>query len=77
MNNSRGWITLVRWEMHNRKNIVLMFLIIMLSFEKSIEVSVETNDDAEIAESGLNDLHGLFDPKDFKCRLKDFYVSWS
>jgi hypothetical protein len=25
----------------------------------------------------LNDLHGLFDPKDFKCRLKDVFVSWS
>ena len=62
MNNSRGWITLVRWEMHNRKNVVLMFLIIMLSFAKIIEVSAEPNDDAEIGESGLNDLHGLFNP---------------
>lgn len=48
--------------MHNRKNIVLMFLIIMLSFARSINVSVETNDDAEIAESGLNALSGLFNP---------------
>ena len=48
--------------MHNRKNVVLMFLIIMLSFAKIIEVSAEPNDDAEIGESGLNDLHGLFNP---------------
>ena len=44
--------------MHNRKNIVLMFLIIV----KLTNVSIETNDDAEIGESGLNALSGLFNP---------------
>ena len=48
--------------MHNRKNIVLMFLIIMLSFVKLTNVLTETNDDAEIGESGLNALSGLFNP---------------
>ena len=48
--------------MHNRKNIVLMFLIIMLSFVKLANVSTEINDDAEIGESGLNALFGLFNP---------------
>ena len=75
MNNSRGWKNLARWEMHNRKNIVLMFLIIMLSFANTIEVSAETNDDADVGESGLNDLTGLFNPKDHKCRAKDLDIS--
>ena len=62
-------------DLPNRKNIVLMFLIIMLSFAKTIEVSAETNDDADVGESGLNDLTGLFNPKDHKCRAKDFDIS--
>ncbi len=36
--------------MHSRKNVVLMFLIIMLSFAKSIEISTEPNDEAEISD---------------------------
>ena len=48
--------------MHSRKNVVLMFLIIMLSFAKTIEFSAEPNNDAEIGESGLNALSGLFNP---------------
>ena len=40
--------------MRNRKNIVLMFLIIMLSFAIVSEVSATSTDDAEIGESSLN-----------------------
>lgn len=40
--------------MHNMKNVVLMFLIIMLSFAIVPEVSAVACDDAEPAESGLN-----------------------
>lgn len=46
--------------MHNRKNIVLMFLIIMFSFATVSEVSAVEIDDAEPCDSGLN---GLFNPK--------------
>ncbi len=46
--------------MHSRKNIVLMFLIIMLSFANVSEVSAISIDDAEPAESGLI---GLFNPE--------------
>lgn len=62
MNNSWDWKNFIEWEMHSRKNVVLMFLIIMLSFAKSIEISTEPNDEAEISDSGLNDSHGLFNP---------------
>lgn len=62
MNNSWDWKNFSEWEMHSRKNVVLMFLIIMLSFVKLTNVSIETNDDAEIGESGLNALSGLFNP---------------
>lgn len=62
MNNSWDWKNFSEWEMHSRKNVVLMFLIIMLSFVKLTNVSTETNDDAEIGESGLNALSGLFNP---------------
>ena len=62
MNNSWDWKNFSEWEMHSRKNVVLMFLIIMLSFAKTIEVSAEPNNDAEIGESGLNALSGLFNP---------------
>ena len=41
--------------MHNRKNVVLMFLIVMLSFAMVTEVSaVQMDEDAEPGESCLN-----------------------
>jgi hypothetical protein len=44
------------------KNIVLVFLIIMLSFAIVSEVSAVEIDDAEPPESGLNGPHRLFNP---------------
>lgn len=62
--------------MHSRKNVVLMFLIIMLSFAKSIEISTEPNDEAEISDSGLNDSHGLFNPGISKRKISKYLKSW-
>ena len=49
--------------MHNRKNVVLMFLIIMLSFAMVSEVSALALDDAEPAESRLNGLQESFNAR--------------
>ena len=57
--------------MHSRKNIVLMFLIIMLAFAKVPEVSAISIDDAEPAESGLI---GLFNPKSIAKDFKIFRI---
>lgn len=46
--------------MNKRQNIVLMFLIVMLSFAIVSEVSAVALDDAEIGESGLNGPDGSF-----------------
>lgn len=46
--------------MINRQNIILMFLIVMLSFAMVTEVSAVESDDAEPGESCLNGPHGSF-----------------
>jgi len=52
----------LRGDMVYNKNIVLIFLIIMLSFAIVSEVSAVEIDDAEPPESGLNGPHRLFNP---------------
>lgn len=52
----------LRGDMVYNKNIVLVFLIIMLSFAIVSEVSAVEIDDAEPPESGLNGPHRLFNP---------------
>lgn len=54
------------------KNIVLVFLIIMLSFAIVSEVSAVEIDDAEPPESGLNGPHRLFNPAGPQIPRKDF-----
>lgn len=46
--------------MHNRKNIILMFLIVMLSFAMISEVSAVALEDAEPGESGPKGPYGSF-----------------
>ena len=58
--------------MHNRKNVVLMFLIIMLSFAMVSEVSAVALDDADPSESRLNGLKESFNSPDPQIPAKDF-----
>lgn len=50
--------------MHKGKNIVLMFLIVMLSFAVISEVSAPAIDEVEPGESGLNESHRSFNSSD-------------
>ena len=59
--------------MHNKRNIVLLFLIIMLSFAIVSEVSAVAVDEAEPAESGLNEEYGSFHSSDPQIPSERFH----
>ena len=58
--------------MHNGKNIVLMFLIVMLSFAVVREVSAIAVDEAEPAESGLNESEESFNSSNLQIHCERF-----